>query len=152
MTTILSLATVPVLALALSAGNAVPAGSVEVRHAAIAADATARCTPETLDLGELTAGTPKTVKLTVTNNTGSPLTVETMKAGCGCTKISDAPKTAIAAGESFTVDVTVDPGSKTGVDLSKTMTVAFVGGHTETITIKGKVKVEVEVKAEAAAN
>ena len=138
MTTILPLALA--LALVPAAGGTSPADSIGLRHDAITADASARCTPETLDLGELTAGTPKTVTLTVTNNTGSSLTVETMKAGCGCTKISDAPKTAIAPGASFTVDVTVDPGSKTGVDLSKTMTVAFVGGHIETIAIKGKVK------------
>jgi hypothetical protein len=48
-----------------------------------------RCDPPTLDLGELTAGTPKTVKLTVTSNTRSSLAVETVKAGCGCTKIKD---------------------------------------------------------------
>lgn len=140
MTTILSIATVPVLALVLPTGGVSTAGSIDLCHAAITAEAKARCTPETLDFGELTAGTPKTVKLTVTNNTGSSLSVETMKAGCGCTKISDAPKTAIAPGASFTVDVTVDPGSKTGVDLSKTMTIAFVGGHIEKIAIKGKVK------------
>lgn len=105
-------------------------------------DATPRCTPETLELGELTVGTPKTVQLTVTNNGKSDITVESMKAGCGCTKISDAPRTPIAPGASFTVDVTVDPGKKGGVDLSKTMTVVFVGGQTETITIKGRVKSE----------
>lgn len=126
---------------ALAANPAVRASLVSVAPITVS-DATPRCTPETLELGELTVGTPKTVRLTVTNNGKSDITVESMKAGCGCTKISDAPKTPIAPGASFTVDVTVDPGKKGGVDLSKTMTVVFVGGQTEAITIKGRVRAE----------
>ena len=125
----------------VSVGSVNPANlAPAVSFVSAATDTSPRCTPETLELGELTVETPKTVQLTVTNNGTSAITVESMKAGCGCTKISDAPKTPIAPGASFTVDVTVDPGKKGGVDLSKTMSVVFVGGHTETVTIKGRVK------------
>ena len=125
----------------VSVGSVNPAMLAPVSPVVSAAtDIAPRCTPEILELGELSVETPKTVKLTVTNNGTSAITLESMKAGCGCTKISDAPKTPIAPGASFTVDVTVDPGKKGGVDLSKTMTVVFVGGQTETVTIKGRVK------------
>jgi hypothetical protein len=125
----------------VSVGSVNPAMLAPVSPVVSAAtDIAPRCTPEILELGELSVETPKTVQLTVTNNGTSAITVESMKAGCGCTKISDAPKTPIAPGASFTVDVTVDPGKKGGVDLSKTMTVVFVGGQTETVAIKGRVK------------
>ena len=125
----------------VSVGSVNPAVLAPVSPVVSAAtDIAPRCTPEVLELGELSVETPKTVQLTVTNNGTSAITLESMKAGCGCTKISDAPKTPIAPGASFTVDVTVDPGKKGGVDLSKTMTVVFVGGQTETVTIKGRVK------------
>jgi hypothetical protein len=67
--------------------------------------------PATLELGELVIGTPGKGTLTITNASDTPITIEAIKAGCGCTKVSDPPKGPIAPGASFTVDVTLDPGT-----------------------------------------
>lgn len=99
-----------------------------------------RCAPETLDMGELTVGQPKTVPFTVRNAGPEPMTVESVKGGCGCTTVSAPPKGPIAPGESFTVQVTVDPGKKGGVDLVKPLYVAYAGGRVESVQIKGRVK------------
>ena len=47
--------------------------------------------PVTLDMGAMTAGQPKTLDLTITNTSGSPVTIESIKGGCGCTKVTDPP-------------------------------------------------------------
>ena len=78
-----------------------------------------RFAPETLEYGEVDPGKPVTAKLTITNISGAPITVEGLKGGCGCTTVTAPPKDPVAAGASFTVDVTMDPGTKPGVALVK---------------------------------
>jgi len=107
--------------------------------AAPAATIESRCAPETLDLGEMQVGQPKTMPYTVTNSGTAPITVESIKGGCGCTTVSAPPKDPIAPGASFTVQVTVDPGKRGGIDLVKPLYVAFAGGRVESAQIKGRV-------------
>ena len=78
-----------------------------------------RFAPETIEYGEVEPGKPVTAKLTITNISGAPITVEGIKGGCGCTTVTAPPKDPVAAGASFTVDVTMDPGTKPGVALVK---------------------------------
>lgn len=99
-----------------------------------------RFSPAVLDLGEMAVGTPKTATLTVTNASDAPITIESVKAGCGCTKVSDAPKGPVAAGGSFTLQVTLDPGAKPGVELVKSLSMVLAGGTVETMQIKARVK------------
>lgn len=99
-----------------------------------------RCAPETLDLGEMTPGEPKTVPFTVKNTGTEAFVVESVKGGCGCTTVSAPPKGPIAPGESFTVQVTVDPGKKGGIDLVKPLYVTYADGRVEQAQIKGRVK------------
>jgi hypothetical protein len=107
---------------------------------------TLRFSPEVLDLGEFTAGTPKSGTLTVTNAGDRPVRIESVKAGCGCTKVSDPPKDPVAPGASFTLELTLDPGKKTGVELVKNVHVVLEGGTVESMQIKGRVKTAIEVE------
>jgi hypothetical protein len=93
-----------------------------------------------LDMGEFIAGRPKTAELVVTNASNAPVTVLAIKAGCGCTTVSSPPKDPVPAGGSFTLDVTLDPGHKTGVELVKSMAFTLDGERVQTTRIKGFVK------------
>jgi hypothetical protein len=104
-----------------------------------------RFSPETLELGEMISGKPKTGTLTVTNITGGPITVEAIKGACGCTTIAGTPKDSVAAGASFSVEITVDPGNKTGVDLAKAVHFQLDGKRTQSMTVTGHVKMVVRV-------
>lgn len=99
-----------------------------------------RFTPETIEYGEVDPGKPVTAKLTITNISGAPITVEGIKGGCGCTTVTAPPKDPVAAGASFTVDVTMDPGTKPGVALVKPVHVTMAGGQVQSMQIKAKVK------------
>ena len=99
-----------------------------------------RVAPETLEFGEMVVGRPKMVPFTVKNTSTQPITVESVKGGCGCTTVGALPRGPIAPGESFTVEVTVDPGKRGGIDLVKPLYVAFVGGPVESVRIVGRVK------------
>ena len=104
--------------------------------------------PATLDMGEMTAGQPKTLELTITNTSGSPVTIESIKGGCGCTTVTDPPKGPIEPGASFTVQVTMDPGMKTGIALRKPVHVALTGGRVESMNIVATVKTVIKVTPE----
>jgi Protein of unknown function (DUF1573) len=104
-----------------------------------------RFAPASFDLGELIAGKPKTATLTVTNITKGPITVERIKGACGCTTISAPPTGPVAAGSSFTVDITIDPGTKTGVDLVKAVHFMLDGNRTQSMNVLGHVKTVVHV-------
>ena len=112
----LPIAALPAL---LAAAPATPAAAPSAQAGQLAAAPVLRFSPATLELGELVIGTPGKGTLTITNASDAPITIEAIKAGCGCTKVSDPPKGPIAPGGSFTVDVTLDPGTKPGVELVK---------------------------------
>ncbi len=101
--------------------------------------------PETIDFGEMISGQPKTLAVKVTNATKGPITVEAIKAGCGCTKVSDPPKDPVAPGASFTMELTLDPGNKTGIDLVKAVHFLLDGGRTQSTHLKAHVKTVVRV-------
>ena len=99
-----------------------------------------RFSPEVLDLGELSASTPAHATVTVTNISSQAVTVKEIKAGCGCTKTSEAPKEPVAPGASFTVQLTMDPGKRTGLEFTKAVHVILADGWKETLQLKGRVK------------
>jgi hypothetical protein len=104
--------------------------------------------PATLDLGDMIAGQPKTAPLTITNAGDAPITIASLKGGCGCTTITGTPTEAIAPGASFTVQVTVDPGMKTGVELKKPVHAVLADGRAQTMQVVGRVKTVVKVSPE----
>lgn len=146
---------VPVLLAAFALTTAAPAGAPAgptVLAAPPAPTAPAvtslRFSPETLDLGEMISGKPKSGTLTVTNVTSAPLTIVTIKGACGCTTVSAPPAEPVPAGGSFTVQISVDPGAKTGIDLAKLVHFALEGDggtKTQSMTVKGHVKTVVRV-------
>ena len=99
-----------------------------------------RFAPETIEYGEVDPGTPVTATLTITNISNAPVTVEAIKGGCGCTTVTAPPNQPIAPGASFTVSVTMDPGTKPGMSLVKPVHVTIAGGGVQSMQIKAKVK------------
>ena len=99
-----------------------------------------RFAPETIEYGEVDHGTPVTATLTITNISNAPVTVEAIKGGCGCTTVTAPPNQPIAPGASFTVSVTMDPGTKPGMSLVKPVHVTIAGGGVQSMQIKAKVK------------
>ena len=128
---------------ALALSGAAPSGS---SAAATLETHVLRFSPEVLDLGEVTADTPAKATVTVTNTSSQPVTVQEIKPGCGCTKTSEPPKGPVAPGASFTIDITMDPGKRTGVDFTKVVHVVLTDGQKETLQIKGRVKSMVRVE------
>lgn len=132
------------------AGVAAPASGTPVAAAApVAQSSVLRFDPPTLDLGEMIAGQPKTATLTVTNTGAAAVTVRSMKGGCGCTRLTEPPRDAISSGASFSVEVTVDPGMRTGVELRKPVHVVLTDGTTESMYVVGRVKTVILVDPEA---
>jgi hypothetical protein len=132
------------LAMAIAAAQPAlvgPADPPPARSAA-AAPRTLRFSPEVLELGELTVGVPATARVTVTNAGSAPVAIESVKAGCGCTTVSAPPTGPVAPGASFTLDITLDPGTKGGIELSKAVHFTLSGGTVETMQVKGRVKAE----------
>ena len=99
-----------------------------------------RFAPETIEYGEVDPGTPVTATLTITNISNAPVTVEAIKGGCGCTTVTAPTNQPIAPGASFTVSVTMDPGTKPGMSLVKPVHVTIAGGGVQSMQIKAKVK------------
>lgn len=129
---------------------AAPAFGTRIAAAAPAArPSVLRFDPPTLDLGEMIAGQPKTASLTVTNTGTAEVTVRSMKGGCGCTRLTEPPKDAIAPGESFSVEVTVDPGMRTGIELRKPVHVVLADGTSQTMYVVGRVKTVILVDPQA---
>ena len=117
-----------------------PAQEPAPAGAAAAAPRVLRFTPETIEYGEVEPGTPVTATLTITNISNAPVTVEAIKGGCGCTTVTAPPKQPVAPGASFTVSVTMDPGTKPGASLVKPVHVTLAGGEVQSMQIKAKVK------------
>ena len=133
----------------LTAGAVALAGGVQggaPNAAPVAASHVLRFSPEVLDLGELTASTPAHASVSVTNISAQPVTVKEIKAGCGCTKTSEAPKEPVAPGASFTVQLTMDPGKRTGIEFNKAVHVILTDGWKETLQMKGRVKTVLRVE------
>ncbi|MCE9620503.1 MAG: DUF1573 domain-containing protein [Planctomycetes bacterium] len=107
-----------------------------------------RFEPAQLDLGEMVAGQKKTGKLTVFNAGDKPVKILRIVPACGCTTISAAPAEAVAPGAHFDIDITIDPGAKTGIPLSKKITFQVEGAAAQPFTITGFVKTFVAVKPE----
>jgi ankyrin repeat protein len=94
--------------------------------------------PEVLDLGEMVVDTAKTGKVKITNISDKPVTIAKAITSCGCTT-AGAPKDPIAPGASAEVEITLKPGPKPGVPLSKRVTFQIDGHAPVMVTVQGKV-------------
>ncbi|MEY4787702.1 MAG: hypothetical protein RL692_1596, partial [Planctomycetota bacterium] len=116
--------------------------------------------PLILDLGEMQADVPKTGKLIIRNVTDKPVTIARAIPGCGCTT-ANAPKDPIPAGGFTEMEITLKPGPKQGVKMSKRVTFQIEGAAPIILTVEGNVAAYVTItpdviegpaKADAAGN
>ena len=103
--------------------------------------------PGILDLGEMQADVAKTGKITIKNVVDRPIRVTKIVPGCGCTT-TGAPPGEIAPGATADVDITLKPGSKSGVPLTKMVTFQIEGFAPQMLTVKGDVKAYIKLSAE----
>jgi ankyrin repeat protein len=103
--------------------------------------------PGILDLGEMQADVAKTGKITIKNVVDRPIRVTKIVPGCGCTT-TGAPPGEIAPGATADVDITLKPGSKAGVPLTKMVTFQIDGFAPQMLTVKGDVKAYVKLSAD----
>ncbi|NDG64888.1 MAG: DUF1573 domain-containing protein, partial [Planctomycetes bacterium] len=100
--------------------------------------------PPILDLGEMQADVPKTGKLIIRNVTDKPVTIARAIPGCGCTT-ANAPKDPIPAGGATEMEITLKPGPKQGVKLSKRVTFQIEGAAPIVLTVEGNVAAYVTI-------
>lgn len=100
--------------------------------------------PEVLDLGEMIADVAKTGTIKIVNILDTPIKVTKITPGCGCTT-SSAPPGEIAPGGSANVDITLKPGPKAGIPLTKQVTFTIDGHPPQILTVRGDVKAFVAI-------
>jgi len=100
--------------------------------------------PAILNLGEMQADVPKTGKLMIRNVTDKPVTITKAIPGCGCTT-ANAPKDPIPPGGASEMEITLKPGPKQGVKLSKRVTFQLEGYNPVVLTVEGDVAAYVTV-------
>lgn len=135
-----------------ASGAAAPAAAVQP----VAAPDLLRFSPESIDFGEMVADKPSTKTVTVTNVSGGPLQVESIKGSCGCTTVAGAPTGEVPAGGSFEIQVTVRPRLRTNVTtsvpvhfaLTSVSGASFEGRRAQSLQVKGFVKRVVSAEPE----
>lgn len=115
----------------------VAAAPVDVRQAI-------KFEPEILNLGEMSADVAKTGKIKVTNILDTPVKISKIVPGCGCTTTT-APPGEIAPGASAEIDITLKPGIKAGIQLTKMVTFQIEGHAPQMLTVKGDVKAYITI-------
>ncbi len=90
-------------------------------------------------LGEMVPEVSQTVSVRVKNVSSTPQRIETVVSDCGCATPTwvDEP---IAPGSTADIELTVDPGSKQGIKLSKKVTVVVENGPPISLGIEGHVR------------
>ena len=94
--------------------------------------------PPILNLGEMQADVPKTGKIMIRNVTSQPVTIARAIPGCGCTT-ANAPKDPIAPGTAVEMEITLKPGPKQGIHISKRVTFQIEGAAPVILTVEGDV-------------
>jgi ankyrin repeat protein len=100
--------------------------------------------PETLDLGLMQPGVPKTGIITLTNHGDKPVQIKKAIASCGCTT-PNWPREAIGPGETAEIEITLKPSLKQGQKLNKRVTLQMVSGPPQILKIAGEVGLFVRV-------
>ena len=113
------------------------AGPVDVRQAI-------KFEPEVLNLGEMAADVAKTGKIKIVNILDKPVKISKIVPGCGCTTTT-APPGEIAPGASTEIDITLKPGTKAGIQLTKMVTFQIEGHAPQMLTVKGDVKAYITI-------
>jgi ankyrin repeat protein len=90
------------------------------------------------------ADVAKTGKVTIVNVLDKPIKVTKIVPGCGCTT-TGAPPGEIPPGGKADVDITMKPGSKAGIPMTKMVTFQIEGHAPQMLTVKGDVKAYIQM-------
>lgn len=101
------------------------------------ADAVISWKSETIDVGEIPQGTPKTIKFEFTNTTSKAVLITNVKAACGCTA-TDYSKESIAPGKTGYVNAIYNAASAGAFTKSVTVTTSD-SDSAKQLTFKGTV-------------
>lgn len=101
------------------------------------ADAVISWKSETIDVGEIPQGTPKTIKFEFTNATSKTVLITNVKAACGCTA-TDYSKESIAPGKTGYVNAIYNAASAGAFTKSVTVTTSD-SDSAKQLTFKGTV-------------
>lgn len=123
----LSLAVIPVSASVLNVNNIIEN----------VVDAVISWKSETIDVGTIPQGTPKTIKFEFTNSTSKPVLVTNVKAACGCTA-TDYSKEPIAPGKTGYVNAIYNAANAGAFTKSVTVTTSDSDAPKK-LTFKGTV-------------
>jgi ankyrin repeat protein len=134
------------LSAAGGAAGAPPAAPL-APQAAVAESKSLRFEPAELEFGEMVADVPMTKAVTLVNISDKPVTVTRVVPSCGCTT-APAPKDPIPVGGSVEIPITLKPGAKQGIALSKRVTFQIDGEPPVTYVIKGNVAEYVRIEPE----
>ncbi|MFZ9914441.1 MAG: ankyrin repeat domain-containing protein [Phycisphaerales bacterium] len=94
--------------------------------------------PPIADMGEMIADVAKTVKIKIKNVHTEPIRITKAIPGCGCTTPT-FPKDPIAPGGFGEAEITLKPGTKQGIKLSKKVTFQIENHAPVTLTVEGDV-------------
>lgn len=100
--------------------------------------------PDTLELGLMQPGVPKTGIIKMTNNGKGPVQIKKAIASCGCTT-PNWPRDPIAPGQTAEIEITLKPSLKQGQKLSKRVTLQMVEGPPQVLKVEGEVGLFVRV-------
>ena len=100
--------------------------------------------PESLQLGMMQPGVPKTGVIMITNNGADPVKIKKAIASCGCTT-PNWPREPIGPGESAEIEITLKPSIKQGQKLSKRVTLQMEAGPPQVLKVEGEVGLFVKV-------
>jgi ankyrin repeat protein len=94
--------------------------------------------PPIADMGEMIADVAETVTVKIKNVTDKPIRITKAIPGCGCTT-PNWPKDPIAPGASADCEITLRPGSKQGIKLSKNVTFQIENHAPVVLKVEGDV-------------
>ena len=94
--------------------------------------------PPIANMGEMMANVAKTITIKVKNVTDKPIRISKAIPGCGCTT-PNWPKEPIAPGATGDCEITLNPGAKQGIKLSKRVTFQIENHAPVVLTVEGDV-------------
>ncbi len=94
--------------------------------------------PPIADMGEMVAGIAQSMTVKIRNISKEPIRITKAIANCGCTTPS-WPKDPIAPGATGDIEVSMKPGEKAGIRMSKQVTFQFENHPPATLKVEGDV-------------
>ncbi|MBI1302455.1 MAG: DUF1573 domain-containing protein [Phycisphaera sp.] len=94
--------------------------------------------PPIADMGEMIAGVAETMTVKIRNISKDPIRITKAIANCGCTT-PNWPKDPIAPGATGDIEVSMKPGEKAGIRMSKQVTFQFENHPPATLKVEGDV-------------